>query len=265
MKAILENYSSNLTTEPLYFSECLNRIGSQGMLWNPSEISIYDAYDVMKPDVIMLTLRSISLDIFKLLKSSPAQLVVNTSGCSEDEVELLCEAIKFNKIDCPFIFSDTSANGTVQGIQRVNILKGADIFLKNQTNTIPEYSIDAAFVVDSDQEEVDFDGSYHILSQYEDVKADIHFPINSFYALCKNYKEIIIKTSVGNTLSQSFFDAHLYGSKVKVEDKGALGDKFGDNIKKSVKSKHLCTHRVSRFLGKLGFKEEAKSDEKIKE
>ena len=273
MKAILENYASNLTTEPLYFSECLNRIGSQGMLWNPAELSIYDAYDVMNPDLIVVTLGSISLDIFKLLKNSPTKLVVNISGCPKDQVELLCEAIKTNKIDCPFIFGDTSPNDIVGGIRHVNILKGADIFLKYQNNTLPDYAIDAAFIVDSEEEEIGFEGSYHVLSQDESIKADIHFPINSFYALCGNYKEIFIKHSVDNVLSQVFFDAHLYGNKITIDPVGGesqsvtdmLLDKFGSDVKKSVGSKHLCTHRVSRFLRKLGLKEEAKNVEKIEE
>tara|TARA_R110002020_G_scaffold103752_23_gene243242 strand:- start:20838 stop:21665 length:828 start_codon:yes stop_codon:yes gene_type:complete len=273
MKAILENYSSNLTTEPLYFSECLNRVGSQGMLWNPEEVSIYDAHDVMKPDVVVVTMGKLSLDIFKLLKSSSTKLVVNVAGSSEKEVDLLCEAIKTNKIDCPFIFSETSPNGTHNGIRRVNILKGADVFLQDQNNTIPDYLIDKAFVVDEDQEMIDFEGSYHVLSQYSEVKADIHFPIHSFYALCKNYKEIVIKHR-DMVPTQLFFDAHFYGDNVSLDGpsislntKIGSGDKprsmFGSNAKKEVKAKHLCTHRMARFLRSLGDTEEAKKVEDL--
>ena len=242
MKAILENYSSNLTTEPLYFSECLNRIGSQGMLWSPQEISIYDAYDIMQPDVIVVSLKTISLDIFKLLKGSETKLVVNNSNSSEEEVVMLCKAIKSNDINCPFIFSDTCPNDTVEGVNRVNILKGADIFLQKQNDNLPQYSIDAAFVVDSPQESIEFDGSYHVLSQYTDRPADIQFPIHTFYALCKRYKEIIVNQSVEDGIPQSFFDAHLYETRlqlllIKIKLRSGLA-----TILKSLSNLSTCAH-----------------------
>ena len=204
------------------------------------------------------------LNFVKLLKGSETKLVVNISNSSEEEVVMLCKAIKSNDINCPFIFSDTCPNDTVEGVNRVNILKGADIFLQKQNDTLPQYSIDAAFVVDSPQESIEFDGSYHVLSQYTDIPADIHFPIHTFYALCKRYKEIIVNQSVEDGIPQSFFDAHLYGNKVTIAvNKDKIKKRFGDNIKESVKSKHLCTHRVSRFLKKLGMEEEAKAAERV--
>jgi hypothetical protein len=263
MKIILENYSDDSTTEPMYFAECLNRVGCETALWNLDKTSAFDIYDIVSPDVVVVNLSSITIDLFKVLRGkSNTELVVNVSGASQDEILALEVATKSNRINCSLIFGD----GTDQyktNLKYLQVLKGADIFLQKQANVIPGFLIDKAFMIEED-DEVSSTGCYHIIGLSRGIKCDIAVPISAFYQLCKNYKEIIIKkTTTG--LTQFFFDAHFYGGNVSIETGGKnkseidelLSLHFDEDVQRSIKTKHTCTRRVARWLQKIGCKDEA--------
>jgi hypothetical protein len=270
MKFILENYASESTTEPMYFTECLNRAGCETALWNPGEISAFDIYDMVSPDVMVANLSSITIDLFKVLRGkSNTELVVNVSGASQDEILALEAATKSNGINCSLIFGDKKAQYKT-GLKFLHVLKGADVFLGNQVNTIPDYTIDKAFIIEEDNE-ISHAGCYHIVGLSRDVKCDIAVPISAFYQLCKNYKEIIIKKTTTD-LSQFFFDTHFYGNNVSIETEGknkaeidkVLNSHFDGDVQRSIKTKHTCIRRVARWLQKLGCKDEAVKVRNIK-
>jgi len=271
MKFIIENYSTEFTTEPLYFTECLNKIGCETVLWNPKEISTFDIYDIVAPDVIVASLASITLDLFKVLRGKGnTELIINVSEASQNEISALEEAVKVNGINCPLIFGDGVGDQYKTNLKYLHILKGADIFLQNQDNRLPDYSIDKAFMIEED-DEIASSGSYHVVGLRKDIKADIMVPVSAFYQICKNYKKIIFKKT-NTALSQFFFDAHFYGNNISVETGGEnkeeidkiLNTYFDGDVQQSVKTRHTCTRRVARWLQKLGCKDESRKVRNVK-
>jgi len=270
MKFLLENYSDESTTEPLYFTECLNRVGCEAVLWNPGQASMFDMYDAASPDVMVANLSSITLDLFKVLRGRKnTELVVHVSGASQEEISALEKAIDSNGINCPLIFGDRAGDRYKTSLKYLHVLKGADIFLQNQTNSLPEYTIEKAFMIE-EAEEVASDGSYHVIGLRKDVPCDMFIPTSAFYQICKNYDEIVFKKT-STVFTQFFFDAHFYGNSVSVETGGEnkggvdkiLSDYFDSDVQQSIKSRHTCTRRVARWLQKLGCKDEAGKVRKV--
>jgi len=271
MNTIIEDYSSQETTEPMYFSECFNRIGLQSALWRRNQVSIFDLYEIMKPELIIANLQSVSLDLFKVLSGKPTELVVNISGSSQEEVSGLESAVQSNKINCPLVFSDGINDVYKTGLNYCPIMKGADIFLQLQNiDGIPEYDIDKAFFIDSDQD-VSHEGTYHVISTDQSTKGDMLLPINISHQICKKYKNSEFIQSK-KRLSQHFFDVNFYGNEVKTMISGEDAEEissfvkkhFGEDVQQTVKSRHLCTSRVARLLQKIKRSEEANKVRKIK-
>ena len=271
MKVIIDNYTSNKTTEPMYFSECLNRIGFETALWTRNHISLFDLYEILKPDLVIANLSTISLDLFKVLKGKSTDLAVNVSGASQDEVSALEAAITSNNINCPVIFSDGINDKFKTDLPHSAIMKGADVFLSQQNiGGIPDYNISKAFFLDT-KHDVEHDGTYHIIAKEEDVPSDMFLPINVNFAICKKYDEIEFVQS-SRRLSQHFFDVNFYGNKVNTTTVGEdseeinsfINKHFGDDVQSSVKSRHSCVNRVARFLQKIKCKDGANKVRSIK-
>jgi len=271
MKFILENYADEFTTEPMYFTECLNRVGCETTLWNPSEVSTFDIYDIVSPDVMVVKLTSMTLDLFKVLRGKKnTELVVNVSGASQDEISALGEAVKANGINCSLIFGDKIGDRYKTKLKYLHVLKGADIFLQNQGNALPTYLIDKAFMIEKDAD-ISASGSYHVVGLNKDLKCDITVPATAFYQLCQSYGEIIFRKT-STDLTQFFFDAYFYGNNVSIETGGENKEKidkilssyFDGDIQKSIQARHTCTRRVARWLQKLGCKDEAVKARNVK-
>jgi hypothetical protein len=271
MNVIIDNYTSEKTTEPMYLAECFNRVGIQAALWNRSEVSLFDLYEIIKPNLIIANLSTISLDLFKVLKGKSTDLVVNISGGSQEDVSALESAVKANNISCPLLFSDGINDKYKTSLTHLEIMKGADIFLSSQNiDGIPDYSIDKAFFVDSAQD-VTHEDTYHVIGIEHDVPFDMFLPINVNHEICKKYKKIeFIQSKL--SLPQHFFDVNFYGSDVSTKTAGSDSDTissfisqhFGEDVQSSVKSKHSCVSRAARLLQKIKCKDEASKVRNIK-
>ena len=271
MNVIIDNYTSEKTTEPMYLAECLNNVGFEAALWNRSDISLFDLYEIVKPNLIIANLSTISIDLFKVLKGKSIELVVNISGASQEDVSALESAIKSNNINCPLLFSDGINDNYKTSLTHIEIMKGADIFLGHQNiDGIPEYSIDKAFFVDSAQE-VSHEDTYHVIGIDPDVASDMFLPINVNHKICRKYKKIdFIQSKL--SLSQHFFDVNFYGPDVSTQTAGSdaeaissfLNEHFGEDVQSSIKTKHSCVNRVARLLQKIKCKDEASKVRKIK-
>ena len=144
MKLLIQNYSSEETTEPLYINECVNRVeGSSSAIWGDKSVSAYDMFDAVNPDLFLTHYTLLSDDVVKYLSSSGIDLVLNITGAEQGHIDMLEEIISNNKIKCPLVFTN-KPQGLSQIIQRktklVSIMHAADPFLKMQKIESPEYS-----------------------------------------------------------------------------------------------------------------------------
>jgi hypothetical protein len=268
MKIVMQNYANQHSTEALYLTECFNISGIETTLWHTEQLSAFDVLDVADPDVVVCSLSKISLDIFKAISGTKREMIVNVTGASQKDIDLLEKAMDKNSIKCPMLFGRESEGTFKSKIKYTSVLSGADVFLKNLKNVIPDYRINTLYIVDSNQE-IDDKEPHHIVSTNEGVKCDMVIPVNALYKVCQNYNKVVIKQSLVD-IPQSVFDTIFYSDNVSIESSGdnseqvqkSIASIFGDAPKKSI-LQHVCTRRASRFLQKIGCKEQADRARKI--
>jgi len=290
MKVLLQNYVTSSVTEPLYISECVNALeGCEATVWSPNDVSVYDIFDIVKPDLFITHYSFISEDLIKYLSGSKKTTAVfNVTMAQQEHLDKLDDMIFTNKIQCPFMFTNQPVllnNLLERKTKLISIMHGADIFLGRQRNDPPDYEIDLGFLsgYPASDKMVEFAqnyNTYHHLTQNEQIRegVDLYLPAVAMYSLFSKYKTTVV--SMDNMyIPQSFFDAVLYGNSVyyhskydsqtekmnstlqslfKTSDSLACDfDKIVANkcnaklIRKSLLSRHTCIHRTKRLFSYL--------------
>ena len=108
MKILVQNYTSTLSTEPIYLNECFKRVGITSNVWDSSKTSVFDALDLTTPDVLIMHYTSAALqDVFKYLSNNKKiSLSLNITGIQKGHLDILTNLIDANNIECPFLFSN---------------------------------------------------------------------------------------------------------------------------------------------------------------
>ena len=96
MKIVMQNYANQQSTEALYLTECFNISGIETTLWHTEQLSAFDVLDVADPDVVVCSLSKISLDIFKAISGTKREMIVNVTGASQKDIDLLEKAMIYN-------------------------------------------------------------------------------------------------------------------------------------------------------------------------
>ena len=288
MKALVQNYTAVNTTEPLYFSECLNAVGIETTTWKRQDVSAFDMFDLAQPNLFISHYSLVTNDIIKYLAANNhVDCVLNISGASQQHVDTLYGIFQQNKIKCPFVFTNqpTKLNGLIGGKTKlISIMHGADYFLRQQGLNIIKYNIELGIVTNYSckndlQKLTDNYRTYHYLTHEEAPESDIVSPVLHMYPLYSNYLQTVIAYDE-MSIPQSFFDALLYGheayllprsSQQKERLSGAVKSviktavdlvntpdhipKVGtvdfSSVKQRILSNHTCFHRVKRLLSKL--------------
>jgi hypothetical protein len=239
MRVLVHNYSSETSTEALYFYRALGRVGLDAKIWLNGNISAYDAFDQSNPDLFITHHSVLNRDIIRRLYEDRIPVVVNCTGISRENLEL----IKSLEINLKLCFENVKS-----GLGLKVISPCADIFLKERKVNLPTYSSDTLFVVSSLDElkKVDTEGEtkYHIISIARDLikepSVDYYMPIVDIYKIYPNYKKV-----VSTYPSQVIFDAAYYGN--------LSVDKNKINFKSEVvKSVHTPYNRISELLLGIG-------------
>ena len=290
MQAIIQNYATANSTEPLYISECLNAIdGCKATVWNDSQASVFDIFDIVKPDVFITHYRMLSSDVIKYLSGSNIECSFNMTGAQQEHIDQMDEMLRSHKINCPFMFTNQPQRFNML-LQRktklISIMHGADIFLPAQEVALPEYNLDMCLITnykgDAERltELLDNYSCYHTVSTDPELAdhVDINMPTMSLYAAYPRYKKIVI-THESNYMPQYFFDSLLYGNETYfftrhkaqqektdsvVKDilntKQSLVCEYDEiergsvdftKIRKNLLMKHTCVNRVKRMLSRL--------------
>lgn len=280
MKFIITDYSSNSQSESLYFHKGLSLLeGCSSALWNTQRISAYDIFDMVKPDIFMTHINSISTDALSYLKKEDSKigLIVNITGANQSQVTNTENFLKTHNINCLFFFTNADEiNITTSKMKVLSIQLGANIFpshgialsyrlnkgimISNQSQISPTNNVD--------------DQSYHYISHNTEINdiADIVLPVDPLCGLYKHYSEIVFKY-FSTVVPQEFYDSIYHGNKTyfdidDVEKKSMINSKFkkifnidsdicdsssidSNIIQSRVRNKHTCLHRLKSLLSQL--------------
>lgn len=270
MKVLISDYSSNITTEPLYLNTILNTIGCESTLW-PKHISTFDMFDMTKPDLHISHHSMLSRDLAVYLQNSSIDLVVNITGISQQNLTTLDDILNEFRIKPAFFFVNHYDPQLKSKTNILSILHGADLFLGTVQ---PQYKIDYGIFVNSKSHIKPIGETYHYITSNDQLvnDADIFLPIHRLNNVYPNYKYLVIKYFDG-ILPQLLFDASLYGyvffdidnrEKLDInlqkllheENKCRLDNYESGNIRENIIKKHTCLHRAKSLLSQLSCKDE---------
>jgi hypothetical protein len=240
-------------------------------IWHPSQISAYDIFDIVKPDVYLTHALMINTEAVQYMKSNKSiKMVISTNGLNQKETEELEDLIQNQDINCAFLFNDALCSNKTKQINTVCVNAGADVFVNVDDAS---YDIDKAIIVNDSSEIKEYDGSYHIISPNSKVSdnVDLFLPSAKISSIIKNYKEVVFRSLEGS--SQLLYDCIYYGNKVILdfEDKDYqnktlniinkvlkidISNEAPEKIKETVTSKHTCLNRAKSLLSQFSCKQQ---------
>ena len=286
MKTLIHNYSSGITTEPMYFTRCLELCETPAHLW-ANEVSAFDMFDAAQPDVFISHYAMLTNDIVKYLsQNKKISTVLNVTGANDQELQTIEQVFLDNKMNIPFVFTnhhDSLCKSKTKKIKMVNIWPSVDIFLPR--NPLPDFKINLAVLAtemsDLVKRAIASKDTYHLLSLSGDAEGfDLTVNVQSLGNMYDKYDEVMIASDVNTVFSQVLFEAALSAKKLSIrvnkQQQGTLdkvlaslfhddGNKdVGSLVKQQIKRKHTCVNRAARLcrllknedaakrLGKLG-------------
>jgi len=268
MRVLIDNYSSRTSTEPIYFEQTMKRIGIEAVVWNRNQISTYDIFDRVQPDLFITHHNQFYDDVIKYLYNSTKQmdLVLNVTGLDKEgsvELNQLLQKLKAGRIGIPFVFSNTPRGipeARLKDFKTHSILPGADLFIPNHSSL--DFKIDAARVYMSELDH-DFNGehkTYHNIDIREGGEFfDFSATVVDMMPLYLKYKQICFIGTPEDIFSQLLFDSKIRHGDVKLISDNQEGlhkileGEFETNnpLPQDIKARHTCLHRTKRLLSKL--------------
>jgi len=259
MKFLIYNYASPWSTEALYLNAGLNlfekNICSSSM-YNKN-MSVYDNFDLNKPDYVITKSNLIDKDFLSYISSNhDIKVLINVDYL--DDLTVFNEKMQLLN---PNISLFGSRHMNLKNY--VQILPSADIFIHPG---IPQYDIDKLIFIKNESDICDLEGSYHYTT--DDLKltdkVDFVLSITDLQKIFCNYKEIVFK-HIDYIGSQVSFNAIYSGKRVTFEtnDKNYT-DRMNSIFKGSkqlnaVKKKHTCLHRLKTITNYLGLNDISKN------
>jgi|688.fasta_scaffold24745_9 hypothetical protein len=277
MKFLIENYAGYESTQPLYFHKHINDYEQHSSVIRPNNMSVFDAFDVINPDVYIASAHTLSRDSVMYLrenKDKDIKLLICTDGLSVEEMQSLEDVLKKNEVNCHFYFNSSESNNSKRS-RVVHIRSGVDLNLEPALKM--DYRIQKALFVNKSSKIRNYQGTFHVVSINRQMKDSVDFclPITMLSSIYSKYEEIIF-TEISNSLPQYFFDAIYHGEKVYYdivdEAKSKLADeivgsvlKVGNglnynnpdkitdftDLKKHIEEKHSSLNRTKTLLSQL--------------
>lgn len=274
MRVLIDNYSSRTSTEPVYFEQTMKRIGIEAVTWNRNQISTYDVFDRVQPDLFITHYKHLNNDIIKYLLGSTKQIdfVLNVTGLNENELATLnqiLQDLKAKRIKIPFVFSNTPEGipeARLKDFKTHSILPGADLFIPNHSGL--DFEIGTAMLYMGNLEEKPYKvqnnsgehETYHNIEIGEKTEfSDFSATAVDMMPLYSKYKQICFIGKPQDLVSQLLFDAKIRHDNVTLvsDDQEKLNSILEGVYKanfaspQDIKKKHTCLHRTNRLLSKL--------------
>jgi len=287
MKILIQNYASPLSTEPMYFTRCLAAANREVRLWSDPNMSAFDAFDSIKPDVFISHFKFLTNDIVKYLSGNKnISLALNASYATEEEMKSIETVLEANKIDTQFLFSNQY--GILNKVspsknKLVNIIPALDVFIGS--SEVPNFNVGCAIISTGENEdfkrECESRDVYHKLCLgNESDTFDIPVNIQSISSLFDSYDEVVIADDINITTSQIMFEASFKAKKLTLrvpsEQKELLDKIFltlfseetdiedvSELIRGQMLRKHNCFKRTARLARALKDSKLAQELEKV--
>jgi hypothetical protein len=188
MRILIHNYLSESSTEPLALLNAALRSGFDVKFWDNNQVSAYDIFDEVDPNILITSDTLISQDLLNRLTESSCKLAINTSFMLEEESENFNKYI--NNLAPTYIYRNP---------------KFADVFL--QTDRKQRYTCDK-LVLPYAGAKIAVEGQHHVVSYMRaDVNnSDMYLPIAKLPEIYHCYKEIYCTEN-----NQTLFDAAYFG------------------------------------------------------
>jgi hypothetical protein len=219
-------------------------------------MSIYDNFDIHKPDVFITHLGQLTKDvIFYLLnEKTNVKLLINIDNIPDDSINKVGDSLAGQGINFHMFGSEAKEINH----KYIHLMPGADIFLNSLMHkkifNVPQL----IFVDDATQIDKSEGISRHYTTTIPSLEKNVDFIVSIFdlNRLFVNYDEIVFCGSsyVGTQLC---FDAIYSGTKVIFDTKdNTTLDKIDSIFKKqklltAVKNKHTCLHRTKQILSQV--------------
>lgn len=281
MNFLIDNYSDYNQTQPLYLHKHINEYDEHvAYIKSDNNISIYDLFDTLNPDVYITAAHKLSKDAVLYLKENQKdkniRLALSIQSVKNSDIVAIENLLAKHGVECMFFFLNCNTkNKPVARKTNIFILPDAadtNLDIKLDLN----FKIDRAFMVDTNTINKHRNGTYHVITTNPNIgSVDFNLPVNLLPAMYPKYDEVIF-TNLTDYLPQTFFDAILYGNKVfyDVEDKenskkldeicdkvfglgGKLNYKNQDKlqdftaIQSTVVDKHTSIHRTKSLLSQI--------------
>lgn len=266
MKALVQNYVTVFSTESIYLTETINRIdGCSAAYWN-NNISAYDIFDTVKPDIFFTHLSFFNTDSVQYLSENKnIQCVFNVTGLTQEVIDNANLILKDKGIDCRLFYSNEIKRELKSDINLQFIPLGHDLNTP-VSSEIPDFNIDLGVfnLVNKDVKVPDNFKTYHILGPGEDV--DIQATILDLPSYCGKYKTFVIRDR-SKMISQALFTSLYHGVPtyyhdnkevcrvvekiLKIEkslDFENMQDHDWESIQDLVKERHTCKNRVKSIF-----------------
>ena len=137
MKVLLQNYSSPLSTEPMYFYRCLNHAGIATSLWSDPRTSAFDAFDMFKPDIFIGHWKFLTSDVVKYLSQNKSiQTTLNVSFATQEDIEKIDQVLDSSNVSVDFLFTNQheALYKLKSKYKLVNIVPAADVFIPTDSS-----------------------------------------------------------------------------------------------------------------------------------
>jgi hypothetical protein len=272
MNFVIGNYASATQTEPMYIDATLKAIGCKSAIWNPTKISAYDIFDMVKPDYHLTHITAIMTDVVSYIKENGGvELIINISGANQDVVTNTERLLKERNVPIAFLFTNSDDCSIESEARLIKIGFGADLFLSK--GNIP-YNLDLGQIVFSKEHIKSFDCPYHTISYVKSLEndVDILLPVNQLSNIYHNYDRLVFR-SFGAIIPQCLYDAIYYGKHVSydIDDEDTrkvVSEKIKKifrtdmdicdpnnvdsvELRKQLLDRHTCFHRVKSILSQL--------------
>jgi hypothetical protein len=266
MKAIVQNYVTAFSTESMYITETINRISGCSAAYWKNNISAYDIFDTVKPDIFFTHASFLKRDTVEYLSNNAnIECIFNITGLNQDVVNNVNNLIRDQNIKCPLLYTNELNKSLKSKINLQYIPLGFDQY-NPIINEIPDYKIDlGCFSISKEVSVPEEFKTYHILGSVSN--ADIKSTILEIPSLCTRYKNFVIYDD-SNIVSQAFYTSLYHGTptyyhtsneKIKQAIKNITKSEntFDINnkeeyqwkdIQEQIKSKHTGANRVKTMF-----------------
>jgi hypothetical protein len=282
MKMLIQNYSSHYTTEPFYLVECFKRVGIDAHLWADSNVSAFDIFDTVAPDIFIGHFAYLTEDVVKYLSQNKnIKPVINVTGTNQQQLKGITDTFMSMDLENVILFTNNFVHPHGESVQK--ILPAFDVFVQASQ---PQFNIPLAVVTNGEDETVkDFVKDkevYHLVSYGENKEwADFSTDIRNFWGVSTSYDEVTLIDDGMVSTSQFFFQATMLCRKFNVvsqteEQREAFqeilsslfiseetSEDVATVIKKQIIKNHTCFNRASELANALGLKEESEKLLKI--